>query len=162
MSNLYDIKNYRGQLMKSLCTSNIIVELLHLVDEQPRLNKELMYYRIFPYLFVPEVSEEGQSYICFDFDIPSVVSDTVKNIGITVLVMSHLSLLRLPHGGGLRTDALAAEVSNILVGSSQYGIGAVKLQSVVSLFPNQSYHARKLRFLVQDVNNTLCDMSDWI
>ena len=93
MANLQEITLYKNQMAQAFCTSEPIAQLLKLEDQPLVIGKDLMYNRVFPYAHVPNVSEEGRSFICFDIDVPIVKSDTIKTVQISIYVMSHQNIM---------------------------------------------------------------------
>lgn len=157
MANLQEITTYKDLMAQAFCTSESIAQLLKLDDQPLVIGKDLMYSRVFPYAHVPNVSEEGRSFICFDIDVPTVKSDTIKTVQISIYVMAHQNIMRLPDGDGMRIDVLASEVDKIMNGSTQYGLGTVELMSMRGFSPITGYYGRELKYRVLDINRSLCD-----
>lgn len=157
MANFAEITVYKDRMAQAFCTSDRIAELLRLADQPLISGKDLMYSRVFPYAHVPNVSEEGRSFICFDIDVPAVKSNIIKTVQISIYVMAHQNIMRLPDGGGMRIDVLASEVDKIMNGSTQYGLGTVELMSMRGFAPITGYYGRELKYRVSDINRSVCE-----
>ena len=153
--------NYKNQLITDLLGNEEIVRLL---DDKYEVRPSedsgaLVYSQIFPYEYVPETVEHGQTFICCDVDI-SRMSDrreapSNKMIYSPVLyiwLFTHKSLLRLPEGG-LRVDKLAHEIAKTINGSHNYGIGNLELYSVKRFAPMMDYQGKVMTFDATDWNH---------
>ena len=160
MANLQEITIYKERLAKTLCLSADVTSLLRIDGDDDMTAKDFMYNRVFPYAHVPEASEVGRSFICFEIDVPSVKSDVIKTVEIKVYIMAHQNIMRLPDNGGLRIDVLSSVVDKILNGSDRYGVGTVELMSFRSFNPITGYYGRELKYRVQDLNRSLCSWGD--
>ena len=160
---LEEFVNYKNQLMDDLLGNEEIVRLLDDKYERtpPEHAGEFFRTQIFPYEFVPETVEHGQTFICFDVDI-SRMSDrreapSNKMIYSPVLyiwIFTHKSLLWLPGDGGVRVDRLAQEIVKTINGSHYYGMGTIELYSVKRFAPMMDYQGKVLTFDAKDWNHT--------
>ena len=109
---LEEFFDYKNQLMNDLLTNEEIVRLL--ADDCKPVNdvQDLVYKQVFPYEYIPETIEHGQTFICCDVDIQKSVNKTFLIPVLYIWVFSHKSNLRLPKetGGGIRTDKLCSEI----------------------------------------------------
>lgn len=143
--------DYKNQLAEDLLTNEAIVRLLSddcKTIEQP---ERLMYKQIFPYEYVPDTVEHGQTFICCDVDIQRSSNKTFLQPALYVWVFTHKSKLRLP-GGGVRTDRLASEIAKVLNGSRSYGLGELDLYSVKRFAPITDYQGKVMLFQATDFN----------
>lgn len=148
---LEDFYDYKNRLMEDILTSEEIVSLVN--DEVPFSESvSLAYTQVFPYEFVPETAQDGRTYICFDVDIQSVDYKTYYNPVLYVWVFSHKSRLRLPDGGGVRTDKLCSEICKVVNGSRLYGLGEVDLYSVRRFAPMTDYQGKCITFRMKEFN----------
>lgn len=147
---LSEFFNYKNKLMEDLLTSEKVVKLV-----KPEIDFEdantLAYTHIFPYEQLPSTTEDGRTYICFDVDIERVYNKTFLAPVIYIWVFSHQSALRLPKGG-VRTDELCAEITEILDGSRYYGLGELNLYSVKRFSPMTDYQGKCLTFRTKEYN----------
>lgn len=147
LSEFYDYKN---KLMEDLLTSEGIVRLLN-SDIDINNAESLAYTVVFPYEYVPDTIEHGDTYICFDVDIQESVNKTYLLPTLYVWVFSHKSLLRLPEGG-VRTDKLCSEICKAINGSREYGLGELNLYSVKRFAPMTDYQGKCMTFHATDFN----------
>ena len=65
-------KDYRNTLMKALCSSKDIVNLLKNTNEDsPTLpDKSLLYDHIYPYPFIPQADEAAKTYVGVRLTVP--------------------------------------------------------------------------------------------
>ena len=151
---LEELFEYKNELMKMLCSNKAILELLtdKTVDKVP--DHTMAYKNIFPFEFIPDTVDKGETFICYDVDIIDVENKTFLYPVIYVWVFTHKSKLRLPQGGA-RLDALAVEINKELNGSRYFGLGELYLKRVDRFAPISDYQGRCLTFYAKDFNNTL-------
>ena len=143
--------DYKNQLIDDMMSSEEIVKLLSDDSGTVKTPEELVYSQVFPYEYVPDVVEHGQTFICCEVDIRSVQSKTFLTPEIYIWVFTHKSKVRLPEGG-VRTDRLASEITKIINGSRMYGLGELELYSVKRFAPISDYQGRILTFQAKDFN----------
>lgn len=148
---LDELFDYKNQLIDDMLTSETIVKLLADDGGTPRTPEEIVYSQVFPYEYVPDVVEHGQTFICCEVDIRSVQSKTFLTPEIYIWVFTHKSKVRLPEGG-VRTDKLASEITKLINGSRMYGLGELELYSVKRFAPIADYQGRILTFQAKDFN----------
>jgi len=141
--------DYKNQLMKDLLTDDGIVRLI----DNDSINNvtSLAYKNVFPYEYIPETIEYGETYICFDVDLQKSMSKSVLAPVIYVWVFTHKSLLKLPEGG-VRVDKLVAKIAKKLNGSRHYGLGTLDLYSVKRFAPLDDYQGKVMTFYAEDFN----------
>lgn len=148
---LQEFFDYKNQLMGDLLTNEAVVRLLD--DDIPIDDaSNLAYSHVFPCEYVPETVQDGKTYICFDVDIQKSVNKTYLLPTLYVWVFAHRSKLRLPDGGGVRTDKLCSEICKAINGSRQYGLGELELYSVKRFAPMTDYQGKVLTFHAREFN----------
>lgn len=152
LEGLDELFNYKNQIMDDLLSSETVVSLLS--NDLVPVSKadSLMYSQVFPYEFIPSVTEHGQTFICCEVDIEVVPNKTFLNPLIYMWVFTHKSLLRLPDEQGLRIDRLSSEIVSIMNGSRRYGLGTLNIQSARRFSPITDYQGRLIRFYTTDFN----------
>lgn len=148
---LDELFDYKNQLMDDLLTSTDIVKLMSDDGKTEVAPETLMYTQVFPYEFVPDVTEHGQTFICCEVDIKEVLNKTYLVPALYIWVFTHKSKVRLP-GGGVRTDKLSSIITSIINGSRMYGLGELNLQSAKRFSPITNYQGRILTFYAKDFN----------
>lgn len=151
--NLDEFYDYKNQLMGDLLTNPEIIKLL---DDEYRLADDpasLIYKQIYPFEYIPNTIERGQTFICCDVDIQKPMNKTFLQPVLYVWVFTHKSKLRLPNGG-VRTDRLCSEISKTIGGSRCYGLGELDLYSAKRFAPIDDYQGKVLMFQALDFNRT--------
>lgn len=150
---LQEFFDYKNQLMEDLLTNESIVRLID--DDIPMEEAgDLAYENVFPFEYVPKTVQEGKTYICFDVDIQKSVNKTYLLPTLYIWIFSHRSKLRLPNGGGVRTDKICFEICEAINGSRKYGLGELDLYSVKRFAPMTDYQGKVLTFYAKDFNRT--------
>lgn len=164
---LEEFFNYKNQIIGDMLKNKEIVRLMD-DDLQTKEAGKLVYTQVFPYEYIPETVEHGQTFICVDVDI-SRMSDRrdapsnrmVYSPVLYVWVFTHKSLLRLPDGGGVRTDMLAQEITKTVNGSHFYGMGSLELYSVKRFAPMMDYQGKVMIFDAKDWNHPAPTGKTW-
>lgn len=148
---LDELFGYKNQLMEDLLTNKSIIRLLS--DDCAVLEdlESLVYKQVFPYEFIPETVEHGQTFICCDVDIQKSMNKTFLQPALYIWVFTHKSKLRLPEGG-VRVDKLCSEIAKAINGSRNYGLGELDLYSVKRFAPITDYQGKVLLFYATDFN----------
>lgn len=151
---LEDFFDYKNKLMEDLCSSDEVVKLIRDSETVDVPDKNLIYSHIYPYEFIPETVDHGNTYICFDVDIARVENKTFYVPVVYIWIFTHKSKLRCgkEFGGGLRLDKMASEIDKILNGSREYGLGELALTSVTRFSPILDYQGRVLVYTARDFN----------
>ena len=153
-NGLEEFFDYKSRLMEDMLTNEAIVKALN-PDLPPGTDpRSLVYTQVFPYEYVPDVTERAQTFICCEVDIKESFGKTFLSPNIYIWVFTHKSLVRLPDGGGVRTDKLSSEIVKTINGSRYYGLGELNLDSAKRFSPIQNYQGRTLTFYAKDFNRT--------
>ncbi len=148
---LQDFFDYKNQLMKDLLTNETIVNLVKGGAEISDPS-ELAYSNIFPYEYLPEITEDGKTFICFEVDVQSVTNKTFLIPTLYIWVFSHKSLLRMPEGGVL-TDKICSEICNTINGSRYYGLGELNLYAAKRFSPMMDFSGKLMTFHATEFNH---------
>lgn len=146
---LEEFFQYKNTLMKMFCTNEEIVRLVS--DDEDTDGLSLPYKQIFPFEFIPETTDRGKTYICFDVDIPEVSNEVIYNPVIWIWIFTHKSKLRLAEGG-VRTDKIAQVIDTMLNGNRTLGLGEVNLRTVARFSPIEDFQGRVLAYQCKDTN----------
>lgn len=148
---LDDFFDYKNQLMQDLLTNQAIVRLLS--DDCKTVDKPeaLVYRQVFPYEYIPDTVEHGQTFICCDVDVQKSLNKTFLLPVLYIWIFTHKSKLRLPEGG-VRTDKLASEIAKAINGSRNYGLGELDLYSAKRFAPITDYQGKVLTFQATEFN----------
>lgn len=147
LDELFDWKN---QFMKDILTHENIYSLLK-ADATQDEAYGLAYTQVFPYEYIPDTIEEAKTYICFDIDVQETYNKNFLEPTLTIWILTHKSLLRLPEGG-VRTDKLCSEITKVINGSRYYGLGELNISSVRRFAPLMDYQGKSLVFRAKEIN----------
>jgi len=147
---LRDLFDYKNQLMQDLLTNEKLVKL---IDKECTLDdaSKLAYTRVFPYEYIPDTANNGDTFVCFDVDILDVFNKTFLNPTLYVWVFTHRTNLRLPQGG-LLVDEFCAELCETINGSRMYGMGELEFKSMRRFAPMTDFQGKCLIFKAVEVN----------
>ena len=148
---LNEFFDYKNRLVADMVTNPEIVSLLRDDAVENYDPSTLVYTQIFPFEYVPETLEHGQTYICCDVDVQKTSSKTFLSPVIYVWVFTHKSKLRLDKGG-VRVDKLCSEIAKTLNGSRYYGLGELDLYSVKRFSRITDYQGKVMMFVAKDFN----------
>ena len=147
---LADFFDYKNKLMEDILTNEAIVKLVNENVEMENA-ESLAYTQVFPYEFVPETTQEGKTYICFDVDVYEANSKLIYTPVLYIWPFAHKSKLRLPEGG-VRVDAICNEIAKAINGSRFYGLGELELYSCKRFAPQTDYQGKVLVFHAKEIN----------
>lgn len=152
--NLEELDDYKNRLVMELCSDPEIVRLVTGNPDAKAPNRDLPYTQVFPYEFVPETIDHGQTFICLDVDIASVPNKTYYLPVLYVWVFTHKSRMRAAtdDGNKILVDRLAALIDQKLNGSRYYGLGELELDSCIHFKPVNDYLGRALTYTSCDFN----------
>lgn len=148
--NLDEFYNYKERLMYDLLTEP---EIVRLIDDTVDIEdaKSLLYDKVYPYEFIPETIEHGDTYVCCDVDIEKSLNKTYLLPTIHIWVFTHKSLLRLPEGG-VRVDKLCSEIDKKINGSRYYGLGELEISSSRRFAPMTDYQGKHMVYSAKEFN----------
>lgn len=148
---LQEFFDYKNVLMRKILTDG---KLVHLLNEDIDIKDagSLAYKQVFPVEYVADTIMDGMTFICFDVDVTRVYNTLYYSPVIYVWIGTHRSKLRLPNGGGVRTDAICSEICNLVNGSREFGLGETLLYSVKRWAPQTDYQGKIMAFNCDDFN----------
>ncbi len=150
---LEEFYDYKNQLVSDIISNPEIVRLLNDNDEVLTSPEELIYTQIFPYEYVPETIEHGQTFVCCDVDVQRSLNKTFLSPVLYIWIFTHKSKLRLTEGG-VRVDRIASEISKTINGSRYYGLGELNMYSSKRFAPINDYQGKVLTFHMTEFNRT--------
>lgn len=142
---LQDFFDYKNRLMEDILTDETIVKLIQ-QDTDVEHAGSLMYTQVFPFEYIPETIDGGETYICVDVDLQGSSGAKLYYYPLVYIwVFCHRSNLRLPEGG-VRTDKICSEICKKINGSKYYGLGELNLYSVKRFSPQSDYNGKLMTF----------------
>jgi len=161
VGNCEELIDYPYEVAIKISTSPEIIQLLL---DNPTANPEdynLINTQIFSDDYIPETLNEVQKFICVDADIPKVTNSTTKDVEVTIYVFMHHDCMKLDNliwkerrGKGNRRDHLCNEITKLLNGSSEFGIGKLELTSTMRFRPAKDYSGRMMKFKAKSFNQS--------
>lgn len=153
MGVLYPVRVCKDKVLEKILTSQEVVDLIadDKYTEAPAFG--LMYRKVYPYACVPDTIDTASTIVCVEGNIADVHSDTVCDIELTILVMSHIGVMKTDFG--TRVDAVADAIDDLINHSRDFGIGKVTLIDHYPTswsLPNYDYVCRKMIYLIKDFN----------
>lgn len=149
------------KVIQSICQSKECIALLlnkdiNQISEDDADNALDRYIKTYQY--VDDTITESAAYIWVETDIPRVDNSTIKDMHLYVTVACSKDFMdikkRIISGlAGNRRDNLVRYIDKVINGSDIFGIGKLKLTSMVTLTSsNQSFTTRELTYEVPDFN----------
>ncbi len=158
MAFLKELKDKRIKLVQEFLLDEELVKLIlnKSVVVIPETN--LMYSKVFPYPWIDKTIQDEKVFLCFGFRADKSPSSkgVTKNVTMEIIIFMHKALMRLPNESGLRSDAIAERIDELLNGDETYGVTDVEFISMsdISNIPDNFYGC-SLRYSVKDINK-LC------
>lgn len=150
MSYLKDFTEFRENLIKAICSDQQLVDYIYNESGHAAPDRTLPYQYVFPIPYIPETTEKASTYVCVRLTVPLVQSKTVKDVAIYIYVVTHKDLQRAD--GGLRIDKMAERIDSILNGSTNFGLGRLKLDKIDDVYPAKDYYGLILKYVNADFN----------
>ncbi len=149
---LSELTSYKLKLIQLITSNEAIINLLAKPDEKSDDAESLVYKKIYPYGYIPDVNTEQDVFICFDVDVPRVRhGNMIKDVAVHIYVLAHKELMRV--GNKLRIDALANEIDKQFDRNSKFGFDLL-LVSAKRFMAAEGYYGLDLYFEAPDFNST--------
>lgn len=145
-----ELTEYRSKIMKLLCNDQKIVDLITDTPNSAIPNRSLMYTRIYPYAYTPDVTKDTNTYVCFRIYIPEVQNKTFKTMNIVFYIFSHQDYIRTSEG--LRPDLIGERLEALFNGTMDFGVGRMKLSGMDDISPASTFHGIALEYTVSEFN----------
>lgn len=142
---------YRNIIVSQLCSDSRIVSILSNGNDETD-GYDLVWNRIFPFEYVPDVTSSASPYICFDIVADDNSVNTFQNMSIYFFISTHYSISAQRSGMGLVCDELAHRVQLLFNDKLISGVGKCKFISNHIYAPSDDFRGRVLRFDVRDFN----------
>ena len=156
MANSSCIREWKNSIIIKLQNNELILNALDTTETE---REDLVYKRIFPYLYIPDTQTISSSYINVEISITSTSRNSIYSYPqVVIMIISHQDHMNLSMAGisGSRNDYLSELIDEMLNGSTGYGIGKIVLKSNVAGSLNDTYRYRQLTFVGTDINDNLC------
>lgn len=158
MANSNSITEWKDKAISKFLNNEEIIKALDVTDGEIEVG--LTYTRIFPHLYIPDTTEETSSFINVEVNIPDI-SESGRWVypELTVDVIVHQNKMQLDLDGvsATRADYLSMLVDDELNGCTDFGVGELLLTSNEAGSVNDKFRFRRLTFVAQDINSSLCE-----
>lgn len=125
--------------------------------------KGLKWTRVFPFGYVPDVTEGANIYITYEVHLEGIGNPAVRRYVLTVNVLAHRDKQRIDDevgqrlgitDRGVRTDILAARVDECMNGEHGFGFGKLELLDINPFTFAEKFHGQKLIYRVLGWNRS--------
>lgn len=158
---LDEIIEYPMKVIQSICQSKECIALLlnkniNQISEDDADDALDRYIKTYQY--VDDTVTESAAYIWVETDIPRVDNSTIKDMHLYVTIACSKDFMEIKKKiisglAGNRRDNLVRYIDKVINGSDVFGIGKLKLTSMVTLTSsNQLFTIRELTYEVPDFN----------
>ena len=153
MGLLYPIREIKDRVIEMILSDQTVVDLIADDKYKTAPAPDLMYRRVFPFIFVPETVDRASGMVCVEANILTVNTDTTINIELTIVTMCHADTMHTDFG--TRIDALADAIDDLINHSREFGIGKIVPSArypTDTVLPNYGYVCRKVKYTVPNFN----------
>lgn len=158
VSHLDEIIDYKNNVINTIASSQPIVGLI-LDDPNINMERDKAYSvydnNLFDYNYVDDTQMQASALIMVEVEVPRISTDTVKDMVLYVQVVVSKDYMTLKPSifkgiKGNRRDNIVRQVDLLLDGSRGFGIGKLKLESVVIANVPDGYTSTMLTYTVPD------------
>lgn len=152
--NSAEISTYKIKIIRHLLEDPELVSLLD-ANGEFEYPDDMIYDRIYPFGRVPGTEQEVKSYITIMVDVPTINqrNDMIRDVTLTVRVLSHTDLMKVNGKNGDRIDLMSARIDTLLNESYDFGIGYVKLVYNKEFVLDSTHFYRELKFQTDGINS---------
>lgn len=158
MANSAFVSNTKNKIMSELQSNELFLNVLDTTEEE---REDLVYNRIFPFLYIPKTIETVTSYVCVDCSINTTYTNSRYAFATIIIdVIVHQDHMQLDMAGvsETRADYLCEIIDKMLNGRDDFGVGElVLLKNTPDSVASTGLRYRRLIFETKDLNNGLCD-----
>jgi len=153
------IRDWKNKIVSELSQDDEIINALGLNDDES--SDDLVYNRIFPFLYIENTQEIVKTYILVEINIPErrqrygSSSSSIWTYPVIIFnVLTHQDDMRMNMTGesGTRMDYLSELIEDKYSGRQDFGVGTLQLKSDVAGSVNNTYRFRELIFEAVDVD----------
>lgn len=152
---LDEFKKYRSSALNKLTNNQKIKDLITDVKDSQISSDELINKHIFPYEYLPGVTEEAKTCITMLFSVPETYGRSLKRAKLIFYVFTHESLMWAVGDDGvsyLRYDLICEEIDKMFNGSDDFGL-KLQLQSRYDGYiPVDRFHGVQLIYETNEFN----------
>lgn len=157
MANSTFVSNTKNKILSELQNDELFLNVLDTTEEE---REDLVYKRIFPFLYIPYTIENVTSFVCVDCSINTTYTNSRYAFAtIIVDVIVHQEHMQLDMAGisKTRADYLCEIIDKKLNGRKDFGVGElVLLKNTPDSIASTGFRVRRLIFETKDLNNGIC------
>lgn len=112
---------------------------------------ELIYSKIYPYKFIPDVNSDQSSFITMSFGKYRPVGHYFKSGFVTLYVIMHRDLYRTDYGF-LRTDYILGEIEELINSQRGLGFGKPEFHDMDEIHINEKYSGSYVTYKLYEFN----------
>lgn len=157
---------WKNQIMADLSNDENIIEALNLDKDESE--EDLVWKRLFPHYYIPDVQEAVKTYILVEIDIveqrtsrysSQIATSLYSHPQITFQILSHQNDMQIKKQGlsATRIDYIGYLIDKKYNKKSGFGVGKLKLISNLAGNLNDTYRVRELKFQGVEIDDDLCD-----
>ena len=110
---------------------------------------DLLYNRIYPYVFIPKVETEPKNFITMSFGKYNYVNNVFKSGALSFYIICHFSLLKTDYG--VRYDYILSQIDSMFNKESNVGIFELTIVSGGDLpIINENYFGSMISYKFSD------------
>lgn len=149
MATQREISRYREIIFQKLIEDKVLTDLVDVEGEYAGREEDLLYKRIYPYEYIPDIIEEAGCYVLFDLDVElNRKNRTFNKFNLYIYTLAHINSMRTPTG--LRPDLMVSQIEDIFDGMSILGVGEMKLVYNRRFYTGERFRGRALCFEMLD------------
>lgn len=149
-----EISKHKTTIIKKLLADDELVKAVFhntsdFLEKQTPDVGQLIYRNIFPYRYVPTITEEARTYVTMSITYRK--SGSYFKVGnITLFVFTDQNLMQTDYGV-LRVDYIISRIDTIMNKSNSFGIGKLELDMVDELLVEGKMPGMIIRYKTVDI-----------
>ena len=111
---------------------------------------------LFDYQYVDGTTEEAEAYVYAEIEITGQPTDTMRNMNLYITIVCHKKYMKLDPAKfkgsiGNRRDNLVRYIDRLLNGSTLFGIGKLRLDTITTIPSPAGFSAREITYKIPDI-----------
>jgi len=157
VSRFLELSTYKQNIIIAIIANSNIVKAIYNTDsnfiDQSLPSgfdaNNLVYQQVFPYRFIPEISEEAKNYLTMSFTNYKKLGNQYKAGYMYFYVLCHKSLVQTDYGC-LRYDYILNELDEMFSEERGYGLGKLEFNSMDDISFGDDYVGVSLSYRIVD------------
>lgn len=150
-----ELSQYKNNILVDIISNENLIKAITNNPEdfldQPLISDvtSTIYSSIYPYRYVPEVSDQAQTYLTMAFTNYRKLGNQYKSGKIYFYVLCHKSLVKTSYGC-LRYDYIAGELDEMFSDERGYGLGKLEFDGMDDISIGNDYVGVVLSYKITD------------